>query len=87
MIEIKPTTRPVLAMSFCSTRFVAYARALGGVEMGSTIALDEAMATPMSTVEVPPIAPSVSCIAEHTTTRIGISKAAVAELEMKLESR
>ena len=55
--------------------------------MGSTIALDAATAIPMSTVGVPPMAESLSPMPEHTTARIGISRAAVAELEMKLESR
>ena len=76
--------RPMRAMSFCSTRLVAYAMAFGGVEIGSTIALDAAMATPMSTVDVPPMPLSLSPIAVQTTTRIGISRAAVAEFDMKL---
>ena len=64
---------------------MAYAKALGGVDMGSTMALLEAMATPMRMVGVPPIADSLSPMAEQTTTRMGMSRAAVAELEMKLE--
>ena len=67
-------------------RLVAKARALGGVEMGSTIALDAATATLMSTVDVPPITSSLSPMAKHTTASIGMSRAAVAELLMKLDS-
>ena len=78
---------PIFTMSFCFTRLVEKARAFGGVEMGSTIALDAATAMPMSTVGVPPMAASLSPIPEQTTARIGISRAAVAEFEMKFESR
>ena len=74
-------------MSFCFTRFVEKARAFGGVEIGRIMALDAAMAIPMSTVAVPPIASSLSPIPEQTIVRIGISRAAVAELLMKLLSR
>ncbi len=72
-------------MSFCLTRLVAYARALGGVEMGRIMALLDAMATPIRTVEVPPMAASLSPMAVQTTTRMGISRAAVAECEIRLE--
>ena len=81
-----PTIRPILAISFCLTRFVAKASAFGGVEIGRTIALLEAMATPISTMAVPPMGASLSPIALQTTARIGISRAAVAEFEMKFDS-
>ena len=55
--------------------------------MGRIIADDAAMATPMSTVGVPPIGSSLSPIAPQTMARMGMSRAAVAEFEMKLESR
>ena len=84
---ITPTIIPILLLSFCYTRLVAKARAFGGVEIGRIIALDAAIATPIRTVEVPPITFRLSPIAVHTTARIGISKAAVAELDMKFESR
>ena len=54
--------RPMRAMSFCEIRLVAKARALGGVEMGRTIALDAATATLMSTVGVPPMTLSLQMI-------------------------
>ena len=78
--------RPMRAMSFCEIRLVAKARAFGGVEMGRTIALDAATATLMSTVGVPPMTLSLSPIARHTTVRIGMRRAAVAHLLMKLDS-
>ena len=81
-----PTIMPILAMSFCLTRLVAYARALGGVEMGRIIALDAAIATPIKMVEVPPMAFSLSPMAAQTMVRMGISNAAVAEFEMKFDS-
>ena len=80
-----PTIRPILAMSFCFTRFVAKARAFGGVDMGYTMALLEAMATPISTMAVPTMGASLSPMALQTTARIGISRAAVAEFEMKFD--
>ena len=78
---------PILAISFCLTYPVANDSAFGGVEIGKIIALEAAMATPISTVGVPPIGANLSPIALHTIARIGMSRAAVAELEMKLLSR
>ncbi len=82
-----PTIMPMRLISFWLTRLVENARALGGVLIGNTIALDDAMAMPMSTVAVPPMASSLSPIAPQTMARIGISRAAVAELLMKLDNR
>ena len=82
-----PTIMPMRLISFWLTRLVENARALGGVLIGNTIALDDAMAMPMSTVAVPPMASSLSPIAPQTMARIGMSRAAVAEFEMKFESR
>ena len=79
-----PTVIPVLSISFCLTRPVEKAIALGGVEMGRHMALDAARAIPMMTVEVPPMAPSLSPIPVQTTARIGTSRAAVAVLLIKL---
>ena len=77
--------RPIFDISFWFTRLVAKASALGGVEMGSTMAELAAMATPISMVGVPPMGSSLSPIAVQTTARMGMSRAAVAELLMKLE--
>ena len=76
---------PTLIISFCCIRLVAYAKAFGGVEIGKIIALLDAIATPMSTVDVPPIAARLSPMAVHTTTNIGINRAAVAECEIRLD--
>ena len=58
--------------------------AFGGVEIGSDIAQEAATATPMRIVWVPPIEVNLSPIPEHTTVRIGMSRAAVAVFEIKL---
>lgn len=60
--------------------------AFGGVEIGSDIAQEAATATPMRIVWVPPIEVNLSPIPEHTTVRIGMSRAAVAVFEIKLLS-
>ena len=65
---------------------MAKANAFGGVEIGRIMADEAAMATPINTVPVPPIGASLSPIAPQTTARIGISRAAVAEFEMKVDS-
>ena len=74
-------------MCFCCISPVENAMAFGGVEIGSDIALDAAMAIPMSTVDVPPMILSLSPIPSHTTVRIGIIRAAVAVLLMKFERK
>ena len=85
IIDMRPMMIPMRAISFWVMRLVAKARALGGVEIGSTIALDAATATLMSTVDVPPMTSSLSPMARQTTVRMGIRRAAVAELLMKLD--
>ena len=54
--------------------------------MGRHMAVEAAIAIPMSTVGVPPIPDKLSPIPLHTTVRIGTSNAAVAVFEIKLES-
>ena len=81
-----PVTIPTLSISFCFTRPVEKAIALGGVLIGKHIAALAAMAIPMSTVEVPPIAPNAPPIPLQTTAKIGTKSAAVAVFEMKLLS-
>ena len=81
-----PIVRPIFIISFCSTRPVEWAIALGGVEIGNVIATDAATAIPMSTVGVPPMLLSESPIPLHTTARIGTSNAAVAVFDMKFDS-
>ena len=82
-----PMMIPIFAISFCLIWPVANARAFGGVEIGRIIADEAAIATPMSTVGVPPMGSSLSPIAPQTIAKIGINKAAVAELEMKFDSK
>jgi len=61
--------------------------ALGGVEIGSVMAADAATAIPTRIVELPPMTLSFSPMPLQTTERIGISKAAVAVLLIKLERK
>ena len=61
--------------------------ALGGVEIGRHIAADAAMAMPTMIVDEPPIIFSLSPIPAHTTVRIGIIRAAVAVLLIKLDKK
>ena len=74
-------------MSFCFTMLVENARAFGGVLIGRIIADEDAMAIEMSMVGVPPTASSLSPIPEQTIAMIGMSRAAVALLLMKLERK
>ena len=57
--------------------------ALGGVLIGSTIASDDAIATPIRRVDTPPIGASRSFIAPPASARIGTRRLAVAVCEMK----
>lgn len=61
--------------------------ALGGVEIGNDMAAEAATAMPMSTVDSPPMIFSLSPMPLHTTDSIGISKADVAVLLIKLERK
>ena len=79
--------RPTFIMSFCFTMLVENARAFGGVLIGRIIADEDAMAIEMSMVGVPPTASSLSPIPEQTMAMIGMSRAAVALLLMKLERK
>ena len=54
--------------------------------MGKHMAVEAAMAIPISTVGVPPMPLRLSPIPLQTTARMGTNRAAVAVLEMKLES-
>ena len=81
-------------MSLVSTMPVAEAMAFGGVEMGKSMAMEAHTAMKIIMAEVPPrarnsalLAASGSAMPLATTMRIGMSRAAVAELEMKLDSR
>ena len=94
---MKPTAPmiiPTFAISFVSTRPVEEAMAFGGVEIGKSIAMDAQTAMKEIIAWVPPratkealLAAAGSAIPSATTIRIGISRAAVAELEMKFERK
>jgi hypothetical protein len=68
---------------------VEAARAFGGVETGRHIAMDAQIATPMIIAGTPPRASNSGfpAIAFPTTIRIGTTRFADAELEMKLERK
>ena len=92
MKPTKPITIPTLVISLVSTIPVAEAMAFGGVEMGNSMAMEAQTAMKVIMAEVPPmprnwalLAASGSAIPLATTIRIGISRAAVARLEMKLD--
>lgn len=73
------------AMSFCEIRLVAKARALGGVEMGRTFALDAATATLMSTVGVLPMTLSLQLISSMSRRSINaMSKTPLTEKQEKV---
>ena len=85
---------PTLAISLVSTSPVEDAIAFGGVEIGKSIAMEAQMAMKEIIARVPPramklalFAASGSAIPSATTIRIGMSRAAVALLLMKLERK
>ena len=78
--------RPTLAISFVSTNPVDAARAFGGVEIGNVIANDALIAMKGINAAIPPIFSNAGfpINALPITIKIGISKFAVAEFEIKL---
>ena len=85
---------PTLAICLVSTRPVDAAMAFGGVEIGNSIAMEAQTAMKVIIAWVPPrakklswLAAAGSAIPSATTMRIGIRRAAVAELLMKLERK
>jgi hypothetical protein len=68
---------------------VEWARAFGGVDTGRHMATDAAIAIPTIIAGTPPRAmkSGLSFIAVPTTTRIGTTRLADAEFEMKLERK
>ena len=95
--KINPTTPmiiPILAISWVWTRPVDAAMAFGGVEIGKHIAMDAQTAIKTIIARVPPRARNEtlfeaagSAIPVATTIRIGIRRAAVAELLMKFDRK
>ena len=84
-----PITAPALSISLVLIRPVENAIALGGVEIGISIASEAQVATKQIIAFSPP-KPANAGFADSpddTAQRIGIRRAAVAELLMKFESR
>ena len=87
-----PTIRPILVISFVSTRPVEAAIAFGGVEIGRHIATEAQTATNTERPAWPPNAMNASEFEDSMrplpiAIMIGMRRAAVAELLMKLERR
>jgi hypothetical protein len=80
---------PMVAICFVVIMPVEAARAFGGVETGRHIATDAQIAIPAIIEGIPPNASNdgLPAIALPTTTRIGTTRFAAAELEMKLERK
>lgn len=85
---------PTFAISLVWTIPVELAMAFGGVDIGRTIAIEAQVATNMIIAWVPPNAVKAALFAAAgsdipiaTTMRIGMRRAAVAELLMKLERK
>ena len=85
---------PTLAISLVWTRPVLDAMAFGGVDMGNNMAIEAQTAMNEIMACVPPnarndalLVAAGSAIPSATTIRIGMSRAAVAELLIKLERK
>ena len=94
MKPMTPMTIPTRAISLVSTRPVEEAIAFGGVEIGKSMAMLAQVAMKIIIAWVPPnamneewLAAAGSAMPAATTIRIGISRAAVAEFEMKFERK
>ena len=84
-IPMIPMMIPTFSISFCFTRPVECAMALGGVLIGRHIDTDAVMAMAMSMVVTPPMLSSLSPIPLHTTANTGTRSAVVAVLLMKFD--
>jgi hypothetical protein len=86
---IPPITIPTLSISLVLIRPVENAIALGGVEIGINIASEAQVATKQIIAFSPPKLANEGFAAspDDTAQRIGIRRAAVAELLMKFESK
>ena len=89
-----PMTIPTLVISLVSTIPVALAMAFGGVEMGNSMAMEAQQAMKIIMALVPPMARNWALLAASgsamplaTTIRMGMRRAAVALLEMKLDRK
>ena len=84
-----PITAPALSISLVLMRPVEKAIALGGVEIGINIASEAQVATKQIIAFSPPKLAKAGFAEspDDTAQRIGMRRAAVAELLMKFESR
>ena len=82
IIATIPITIPNLVISRVSSRFVEIAIAFGGVEMGSSMAQDEAR--PMAIAPIIKLYPAIS-VFKPMLIPIGTSSAAVTVLERKFD--
>ena len=89
VIPTTPRIRPTVAICFVEIIPVEAARAFGGVETGRHIATDAQIAIPAIIDGMPPkdSNPGFPAIALPTTIRIGTTRFAAAELEMKFERK
>lgn len=86
---ITPIMIPTVVICLVVIIPVEWARALGGVLTGRHIASEAAIATPMIIAGTPPRASNegMPFIAVPTTMRIGTTRFAEAEFEMKFERK
>ena len=84
-----PITIPTLSISLVLIRPVENAMALGGVEIGISIAREAQVATKQIIAFSPPkfAKDGFAARPDDTAQRIGIRRAAVAELLIKLDSK
>jgi hypothetical protein len=80
---------PIVAICFVVIMPVEAARAFGGVETGRHIATEAQIAIPAIIEGIPPSASNegLPAIALPTTIRIGTTRFAAAEFEMKFERK
>ena len=86
MSDITPMVIPATNICLVFMSPVEYAIAFGGVLMGNDIANDAAMATPTSSVPIPPYSPRGPSMPLPTATMMGTISAVAAEFEMNCES-
>ena len=80
---------PTVAICFVVIIPVECAKAFGGVETGRHIAIDAQIATPITRAGIPPKASKdgLPDIAVPTVIRIGTTRFAAAEFDMKFERK
>ena len=82
-----PIIMPIFDMSLVVTSPVECARALGGVDIGNSIANEVHNVAPTISILIPPTGSRASPIPTPTALRIGTIRLAAAVFEMKLEMK